>query len=145
VCCTDVLSLAASLGDLTLDLRRARTALWCSLQLASSDLPLSCVDAARRAVNDKAQQKLDASPVSYETDEPASYQLPTLSAGESSGYELDLSEEFATYFSTQLHSVRRQYFPTVCSVDSSDDVDDVFTDMEECDRASIDNAIDSLE
>jgi len=43
------LALAAALGDLTTDLRRARTVLWCCLQLGSCDLPTSCIDAARRS------------------------------------------------------------------------------------------------
>jgi len=44
-----VLALAAALGDLTTELRRARTVLWCCLQLGSCDLPSSCIEAAKRS------------------------------------------------------------------------------------------------
>lgn len=36
---TDVLALAASIGELTTHTRRARTAMWCALQMASNDVP----------------------------------------------------------------------------------------------------------
>jgi len=47
--CTDVSALAAALGCLTSDLRRARTMLWCCLYLGSCDMPSSCINAARLA------------------------------------------------------------------------------------------------
>ncbi len=35
----DVLALAASIGELTTHTRRARTAMWCALQMSSKDIP----------------------------------------------------------------------------------------------------------
>lgn len=43
------MALAAALGELILDLRRARTMLWCCLQLGSCDLPVSSIDAAKQS------------------------------------------------------------------------------------------------
>ena len=43
------MALAAALGELTLDLRRARTMLWCCLQLGSCDLPVSSIDAVKQS------------------------------------------------------------------------------------------------
>jgi len=43
------LALAAALGELTLYLRRARTMLWCSLQLGSCDLPVASINAAKQS------------------------------------------------------------------------------------------------
>ena len=40
------MALARALGELSARIRRARTALWCALQLASVDLPARCVRAA---------------------------------------------------------------------------------------------------
>jgi len=42
----DVLALASALNELGYHTRRARTALWCSLQLASRDLPQVCLESA---------------------------------------------------------------------------------------------------
>lgn len=44
--CADVLALAEGLDELTFHTREARTALWCALQLSSTDLPLVCIRAA---------------------------------------------------------------------------------------------------
>ncbi len=35
----DVLALASSIGELTLHTRKARTAMWCALQMAGKDVP----------------------------------------------------------------------------------------------------------
>jgi hypothetical protein len=134
----DVLGLAASLGDLTFDLRRARTALWCSLQLASCDLPLSCFDAARRgAIN--LPSSLAAVGLA---DGSAMALLPqkTASAAEALAHfdhcDDNLSSpEFLNFFSR----LESSSFIPVCNMDSGDDEDedgdddndyddDVFTD-----------------
>jgi len=49
--CTDVLALACALNELTYHTRHARTALWCSLQLASRDLPIICLQSAVAAAD----------------------------------------------------------------------------------------------
>jgi len=46
---SDVSALASALSLLTSNLRNARTTLWCCLQLGSSDLPSSCIVAAKHA------------------------------------------------------------------------------------------------
>jgi len=46
---SDVSALASALGVLTSSLRRARTMLWCCLQLGSCDLPSSCIAAAKHS------------------------------------------------------------------------------------------------
>lgn len=43
------MALASALGLLTSDLRRARTMLWCCMQLGSCDLPSSCIEAAKHS------------------------------------------------------------------------------------------------
>lgn len=40
------MALAEGLNELTFRTREARTALWCALQLSSTDLPLICIRAA---------------------------------------------------------------------------------------------------
>ena len=48
---TDVLALACALNELGYHTRRGRTALWCSLQLSSRDLPLICLQTAVAAAS----------------------------------------------------------------------------------------------
>jgi len=50
---TDVLALASALNELGYHTRRARTALWCSLQLASRDLPHICLQSAVTAAGSR--------------------------------------------------------------------------------------------
>lgn len=40
---SDVLALATALSDLAVSTRRTRTALWCGMQLSSTDLPKQCI------------------------------------------------------------------------------------------------------
>lgn len=40
---SDVLALATALSDLAVSTRRTRTALWCGMQLSSTDLPRQCI------------------------------------------------------------------------------------------------------
>ena len=42
MCVVEVLALAASIGELTQHTRRARTAMWCALQMSSKDIPQFC-------------------------------------------------------------------------------------------------------
>jgi len=49
----DVLALACALNELGYHTRRGRTALWCSLQLASHDLPVICLQSAVAAANNQ--------------------------------------------------------------------------------------------
>ena len=46
---TDVLALAAAINELTAQTRRARTAMWCGLQMASKDMPAQCMRTAEEA------------------------------------------------------------------------------------------------
>jgi hypothetical protein len=42
LCVTDVLALAAAIGELGTHTRRARTAQWCALQVSTNDMPEEC-------------------------------------------------------------------------------------------------------
>ena len=53
----DVLALAAAINELSSHTRRARTAMWCALQMAAQDVPLACVRSAEAAT-----QSADFSP-----------------------------------------------------------------------------------
>lgn len=60
---TDVLALASSLEELSKKTRKARTALWVALQMASFDLPESCMKAAYAMASREVEPKVRSSPV----------------------------------------------------------------------------------
>jgi hypothetical protein len=53
LCVVDVLALASGLGSLAADLRDARTAIWCMLQLASNDLPAKSIEFTRQLAGEE--------------------------------------------------------------------------------------------
>jgi Meiosis-specific coiled-coil domain-containing protein MEIOC len=65
---SDVLALASALNSLTINTRGARTALWCALQLASSDLPPKCIYFAKQTTERRfcPNSSVTRSPVPWE-------------------------------------------------------------------------------
>lgn len=73
------MALAEGLNELTFRTREARTALWCALQLSSTDLPLICIRAA----------ELSAVRIKFLSLKTASGISATDDAGETSDCEAD--------------------------------------------------------